>query len=419
MLSPLSPKKAIDKIVREEWGRIFAALVKTLNNIQLAEDCLQDAIASAIVDWSENGLPRNPAAWLITVARRKAIDRLRRDQNFASKQPELSYLMDLENQAIDPNGNDTIPDKRLEMIFTCCHPALDEKARVALTLRTLGGLSTKEIASAFLDKTETMQQRLTRAKKKIAATAIPYEIPDRSQMPQRLSSVLQVIYLVFNEGYSATLSEALTQDELCEEAIRLARIVHQLLPDENEVAGLLAMMLLHDSRRQTRIGKNGEMIPLENQNRARWNRAKITEGVNLLKATLPKHRIGPYQLQGAISAVHAQSPSWAETDWSEISALYNVLHAIQPSAVVRINQAIAVSYNGSLSDALSLLDEASENGVLDHYQPYFAARADVLARAGERDSAQACFKRAIELSDNSRERIFLERKAARLTGLPH
>lgn len=414
MLPPLTLERSINKTVREEWGRILASLVKTLGDFQLAEDCLQDAIISAMTHWQKNGLPNSPAAWLITTARRKAIDRLRKDNNFASKQGEISYLLDLENQALDESETEVIADKRLEMIFTCCHPALEEKTRIALTLRTLGGLTTEEIASAFLDKPEAMAQRLVRAKKKIALAGIPYEIPNRSILPERISSVLSVIYLVFNEGYSATTGDNLTRTELSDEAIRLARIVHQLLPEETEVAGLLALLLLHDSRRFARIDQQGAMISLEDQNRARWDKAKVAEGAAILKLALPKQRIGPYQLQAAISAVHAESPSWQETDWPQIAALYDLLHKIQPSPVVRINQAIAVSHASSLEAALDMIGEAAANGKLDRYQPYFAAKADLLARSGNGTEAKNCYQTAIELSENRQEKTFLRNKMAGL-----
>ncbi len=414
MLPPLELDRAIEKTVREEWGRILAALVKVLGELRLAEDCLQDAVVSAMDHWSRNGLPNSPAAWLITTARRKAIDKLRRDKNFASKQGEISYLLDLENQSDNEPDLDAIPDKRLELIFMCCHPALEEKTRVALTLRTLGGLSTEEIASAFLDKPDAMQQRLARAKKKIALAGIPYEVPDTTTLPERLSSVLSVIYLIFNEGYSATTGTNLTRNSLADEAMRLARIIHLLMPDEPEVSGLLALMLLHDSRRLSRRGEAGEMIPLERQNRTRWDKAKITEGVALLRKTLPKQRVGPYQLQAAISAVHAESPSWTKTDWAQIVALYEVMHAIQPSPVVRVNQAVAVSYASSVSDALNMLEDAATGGKLDMYQPYFAARADLLTRAGRHSDAKICYEKAIELSGNSQETAFLKEKASQL-----
>jgi len=410
MLPPLTLERTIDQTVREEWGRILASLVKTLGDWQLAEDCLQDAIISAMDHWRKNGLPSSPAAWLITTARRKAIDRIRRDKNLSAKQDEISYLINLENQPTEESETDAIPDKRLEMIFTCCHPALEEKTRVALTLRTIGGLSTEDIATAFLDKPDAMQQRLTRAKKKIALAGIPYKIPDSTDLPERISSMLRVIYLIFNEGYHPTTSDKLTKPDLSEEAIRLARIVRQLLSETTEVAGLLALMLLHDSRRLARHDDDGEMVPLENQNRARWDKAKISEGRTILEDTLPKNRIGPYQLQAAISAVHAESESWSQTDWHQIAALYEMLHALQPSGIVRINQAIAVSFAGSPADALIMLEEAAADGRLEQYQPYFAAKADLLIRLGKLSDAKTCLETAINLSNNAKEKSFLKKK---------
>ena len=401
MLPPRSLTCAIDATVREEWGRILASLVKTLGDIQLAEDCLQDAVLVAVEKWAKDGLPKSPAAWLISVARRKAIDRLRRSQNFASKQAEIAYLIELD--ARDATEDEVVPDKRLEMIFTCCHPALEEKTRVALTLRTLGGLSTEDIAAAFLDKPDAMSQRLVRAKRKISGAGIPYRVPEAVDLDERLASVLTVIYLIFNAGYG-------TKSALCGEAIRLGRIVYGLMPDETEVAGLLALMLLHDARRAARLGASGEFVPLEAQNRARWDHGQIDEGVRLLKVVLPKGRVGPYQLQAAISAVHGQARSWEATDWVEISALYEVLYRIQPSPVVRINQAVAVSYAISLERGMEMLEDAAKDSKLDRYQPYWAARADFLKRAGSAE-AQACFERAIELSENAEEAAFLRHKS--------
>ncbi len=415
MQPPSDLELTIEKTVREEWGRILASLVKTLGDFQLAEDCLQDAIVSAMGHWVRNGLPRSPAAWLITTARRKAIDRLRHDKTVADKQDEISYLIELEHQTNGEDDSEVIPDKRLEMIFTCCHPALEEKTRVALTLRTLGGLTTEEIARAFLDQPAAMAQRLVRAKKKIALAGIPYDVPDEVALPERLSSVLRVLYLIFNEGYSATSGDHPTRTDLSEEALRLARIIRGLLPNEAEVAGLLALLLLHDSRRLARIDTRGEIVALEDQDRTLWDQTKIREGTLLLKAVLPRRPLGPYRLQAAISAIHAESPSWQMTDWDQILALYALLHSLQPSPVVRVNQAMAVSYAHSPAAALTMLEEAAGDGKLDHYQPYFAARADLLARGGRREEAKACFERAIDLSDNSSERTFLKGKAARLT----
>lgn len=405
MLPPRTPEDAIQRCVREEWGRILASLVKSTNDFQLAEDCLQDAVIVAMEKWSVEGMPKSPAGWLISVARRKAIDRLRRSQNFASKQGEIAYLMDLENQFDEDADVTVIPDKRLEMIFTCCHPALEEKTCVALTLRTLAGLSTEEIASAFLDKTDAMTARLTRAKKKIQATGISYAVPQPSDLSERLGSVLTVIYLVFNQG--------IERGDLSGEAIRLGRIVFALLPEECEVAGLLALMLLHDARRAARIGNAGEFVPLEAQNRARWDRAKIDEGVALLETTLPKGRVGPYQLQAAINAVHGQAATWDDTDWVEIAALYGVLYRVQPSPVVRINQAVALSYAESIASGLAVLNEVATE--LERYQPYWAARADFLMRAGQAHQARECYEQAISLSTNVQEQGFLRSKMERLS----
>ncbi|WP_136442779.1 RNA polymerase sigma factor [Pacificoceanicola onchidii] len=414
MLPSASPDVIIERTVREEWGRILSALVGGLGDFQLAEDCLQEAIVSAMEHWLNNGLPRSPAGWLITVARRKALDRLRRDQNFAAKQPEISYLLDLENGTLDETMLEAIPDKRLEMILTCCHPVLAQKDQVALTLRTLGGLTTDEIASAFLDTGEAMQRRISRAKKKIAQDKIPYDIPDRSELEARIGSVLRVIYLIFNEGYSATKGDSLHRQELSDEAIRLARILGGLVPDHTETAGLLALMLLHDSRRETRLCSEGGFVPLEKQNRRRWSRGKIAEGVQILEHCLPKLRIGPYQLQAAISAVHAQSETWEETDWREIAALYDLLHAHQPSLVVRLNQAVAVSYAFGPEKALDMLEALGAEAKIQDYQPYHAALGDVLERAGMPIEAKARYERAAELSDNLSEKTFLLEKASRV-----
>lgn len=411
MFPALSLDQTIDTTIREERGRILASLVAGLNDFQLAEDCLQDAVLSALDHWRKNGLPRAPAAWLITVARRKALDKLRRAQNFAAKQDEISYLLALENRAMDETMTDTIPDHRLEMMFTCCHPALDQNAQVALSLRTLGGLSTPEIATAFLVSSDAMQRRISRAKKKISTARIPYAVPDKTDLPNRTASVLSVIYLIFNEGYSASNGHSLTRLDLSNEAIRLARILAQLLPDDTEVAGLLALMLLHDSRRIARSDASGALIPLEAHNRKRWNQSKILEGVEILKNALPKQRIGPYQLQAAISAVHAQSPSWGQTDWHEISCLYALLFALQPSPVVRINHAIAVSYAQSPQQGLDMLANLAGADKLHLYQPYHAALGDLLARAGHADQARQSLLKAAELSDNAKEQAFLRAKA--------
>lgn len=408
MLPPRSLDHAIERCVREEWGRILASLVKRLGDFQLAEDCLQDAVLVAMDKWAVEGLPQSPAGWLISVARRKAIDRMRRSANFASKQTEIAYLLELEKA--DEKDADRFGDERLEMIFTCCHPALEEKTRVALTLRTLGGLSTEEIAGAFLDKVDAMSARLTRAKKKIAAAGIPYRIPGPEERAERLGSVLTVIYLIFNQGAA--------RGDLSGEAIRLGRIVLELMPKEPEVAGLLALMLIHDARRGARLDDAGAFVPLDAQNRTRWNRAKIHEGVSLLRAALVRGQVGPYQLQAAIHAVHGQAETWAETDWVEIAALYEVFYRMQPSPVVRINQAVAVSYAASVASGLAMLDEVGAGGALERYQPYWAARADFLGRLGETQLALKSYENAINLSDNEPEQAFLRGKANRLALRP-
>jgi RNA polymerase sigma-70 factor (ECF subfamily) len=402
-----SVRQAIDQTVREEWGRILAALTKSLGDIQLAEDCLQDAIARAIDVWPEQGLPRSPAAWLITIARRRAIARFRRDARWAARVPELSLLMDLENAPTAYEDSPVIPDKRLEMIFTCCHPALAEKTQIALTLRTLGGLTTDEIATAVLDKPDAMAQRLVRAKNKIATARIPYEIPDASMLPDRIKAVLSVIYLIFNQGYSNASTD---HTHLSDEAIRLARIVGNLMPHDTEVAGLLALMLLHDARRIARQTEAGEMIPLPLQNRARWDKAKIAEGDMILQKSLPQGALGPYQLQAAISAVHAGSPSWDATDWPQIAALYDLLYKMQPSAVVRINQAMAVSYATSVKAALDLLTLVADDPQVAGYQSYHVARADLLERSGNHAGARNSYDAAIALTPQIAERAFLTGK---------
>jgi RNA polymerase sigma-70 factor (ECF subfamily) len=405
MLPPHSLRQAIDRCAREEWGRILAALTKSLGSMQLAEDCLQDAVEKAIEVWARDGLPHAPAAWLITTARRRAIDRLRRAARFNAKVPELSYLADLENTP-DEVRDHVIPDKRLEMIFTCCHPALAEKTQVALTLRTLCGLNTEEIANAFLDRPDAMAQRLVRAKRKIAAAGIPYQIPSIDMLPDRTEAVLSVIYLIFNAGYTGASSG---KSSLCDEAIRLARTIRGLLPQDTEVAGLLALMLLHDARRIARHNATGQMIPLAQQNRNRWDRTKITEGDTILQDTLPKGRIGPYQLQAAISGLHAQARDWETTDWSQISALYDLLYRVQPSPVVRINQAMAVSYATSLDAALALLNSVVEDPQIVGYQPFFTAKADLLDRMGD-PNASTTYDQAIALTQHDAERAFLVSK---------
>ncbi len=410
MLPLFEPEQAISRTVREEWGRILALLVKAFGDLQLAEDVLQDAVEAALIDWKSNGLPKSSAAWLVQTAKRKAIDRFRRDKRFAKLQPELACLLSLEKQELEPVESEVIPDKRLELMFTCCHPALDRKSQIALTLRTLGGLTTDEIATAFLDKPKAMAQRLVRAKRKIALAAIPYEVPTGDALPERLSTVLGVVYLIFNEGFSASSGRFVTRDDLADEAIRLGRIACQLLPDQPEAIGLIALMLLHDSRRHARQDKQGDIVALEHQNRRLWDQARIDEGKSLLETALRMQKIGPYQLQAAISALHAEATHWSATDWPQICALYHLLNSIQPSPVVRINHALAVSRAESTAAALMMLAGLEESTDIVDYQPYYVAQADVHARAGNPKRSRHLLRKAIQLTDNDAERRFLQRK---------
>ena len=413
-MSPRSVEHFIEEFVHAEWGRLLASLIKTLRDFELAEDCLQEALVAALEHWGKNGMPASPAGWLLQVARRKAIDRIRRSKNFDRKQSEYAYLLELENEPACDMENHEIPDERLRLIFTCCHPALDEKSRIALTLRTLGGLKTPEIASAFLDKEEAMAQRLVRAKRKIKIAGIAYKIPEQEDWDERLSSVLNVLYLVFNEGYSASDGEDQIRADLCEEAIRLASAINDLKPQEPEIMGLLALMLLHDSRRAARVSVEAVFPSLEDQDRSLWNNEKIGQGRLLIREALKLGRVGPFQIQAAISAIHSEAETYGQTNWQEITLLYDLLYKMQENPVVLLNKAVAVSYAQSPHDALKILEEIEK--YLSQYQPFHAAKADFLRRCEMPVEAAEAYVAAIVLTENSSEKAFLE---ARLKSITH
>lgn len=408
------PSTVIESTFRQESGRVIAALISTLGDFDLAEDALQEALVVALERWPADGIPRNPGAWLTTIARRKAIDRLRRHNNYSRKVTLLQAVADL-NQGDEAEAVDDIPDERLKLIFTCCHPALALEAQVALTLRTLGGLSTDEIASAFLVPLPTMAQRLVRAKNKIRHAGIPYRVPPADLLAERLQAVLTVLYLIFNEGYIASAGDSLIRQELCSEAIRLGRVLAELMPAEPEALGLLALMLLHDSRRLARTGGNGELILLEEQDRTLWDKSEINDGVAILETAIALRRPGPYQVQAAISALHAQAERPADTDWRQIVALYGQLARLTPSPIVELNRAVAVAMAYGPMAGLKLLERLADQGMLDGYHLMHAARADLLRRAGWPAEAAAAYQKALELTQNSVEQAFLQRRLSELS----
>ncbi len=392
----------IAKLMRDDWGRLLAVLIGNLRDFQFAEDCLSDAFSSALEHWPR-GYPRNPQGWLLQVARRKAISRLRRAATRTKARPDLAYLMALDAEEIESEHD--IPDERLRLIFTACHPALDPKTRIALTLRTLCGLATPEIARAFLDKEATMAQRLARAKTKIAKAGIPYDVPGPQAWEPRLTSVLTVIYLIFNEGYSASTGEASIRGTLCDEAIRLARAVHSLCPTDPEVAGLLALLLLNHARSPARLDASGTTIPLELHDRTRWNHGHIREGLAILKTALRRGRPGPFQLQAAISAVHAEAADFEATRWDELALIYDRLVELVPTPVVALNRAVALSFAHGPALGLANLPEG-----LEHYQSFHAARADMLRRQGRTSDARDAYDQALALTRNEADRLFLEKR---------
>jgi RNA polymerase sigma-70 factor (ECF subfamily) len=395
---------AIEEIFRADWGRLLSALIHLLGDFDVAEEALQDAFAIAVTEWADE-VPRNPSAWLYGTARHKAIDRLRRQSRFAEKQVELAAMTST-STTIDIEEESAVPDERLRLIFTCCHPALQEDAQVALTLRTLCGLTTEEIARAFLVPVATMAQRLVRAKSKIRGAAIPYRVPPAAELRERLSAVMAVVYLVFNEGYAAASGTTLVRHDLCAEAIRLGRMLRMLMPDP-ELDALLALMLLHDSRRNARMS-DGDLVLLADQDRALWDRAEIDEGRALLQSSLRRSTPSTYALEAVIAAVHANASIASATDWRQIVVLYDRLYARHPTPIVALNRAVAISMADGPAVALPLVESLAAE--LDAYHLWHATRADLLRRLGRADEAQASYRRAYELTANEAERRFLARR---------
>ncbi len=396
----------VEAIYRAESRRIFATLVRLLGDFDLAEEALSDAFRAALEQWPSEGIPDNPRAWLVSTGRFKAIDAIRRRARFAPLEEDHAETLAAE-EAPEP---EEIEDDRLRLVFTCCHPALAHDAQVALTLREVCGLTTEEIARAFLTPAPTLAQRIVRAKNKIRDAGIPYEVPGPKELPGRLDAVLRVVYLVFNEGYSPSSGAAVTRADLSTEAIRLARLLAELLP-EPEALGVLALMLIQESRRAARSSPDGDLVTLEEQDRSRWNRALITEGVALVERSLATRRFGPYTVQAAIAAVHAEAPNAQATDWAQIVGLYDVLLGMDPSPVIELNRAVAVAMRDGPQAGLSLIDTIKD---LNHYHLVHATRADLLRRLGRAAEARAAYQRALKLARQEPERRFLERRLAEL-----
>jgi RNA polymerase sigma-70 factor, ECF subfamily len=407
---------SVEAVFREERGRLLAALVRQFGDLDLAEEVASDAVATALERWAMDGVPLRPGAWLLTTARRKAVDRLRRDKAYAARLAVLQAEADRYGLAVEPADDEDVPDERLRLFFTCCHPALPLDAQVALTLRCLAGLSTPEVARAFLVPAATMAQRIVRAKRKIKSARIPFRVPAADELPGRLPGVLRVVYAIFTEGYAASAGRELLRADLADEAIRLARILHRLLPGEREVAGLLALLLLVDARREARTGPDGQLVLLDEQDRSRWDREAIEEGRRLVVEALHGGRPGSYALQAAIAAVHDEAADVATTDWPQVVALYDVLTDVAPSPVVALNRAVAVAMRDGPAAGLELLDALAADERLRGYHLLPAARADLLRRLGRRGEAVAAYREALALVGNEPERAYLTRRLAEVQG---
>ncbi len=412
-MPPDSGRDAIDTLYRRESRRVLATLIRLLGSFDLAEEALHDAFIAAVEQWPREGIPANPRAWLVSAGRFKAIDKIRRRARFDASVAEMARELDADAEIAPEIETESIEDDRLRLIFTCCHPALAPDAQVALTLREVCGLTTEEIARAFLTPAPTLAQRIVRAKGKIRDARIPYEVPALADLPERLDTVLRVVYLVFNEGYYASAGDRLTRHDLSGEAIRLGRLLAELLP-EPEVLGLLALMLLQESRREARTTPEGDVILLEDQDRSRWDRAMIAEGTALVERVLATRRVGPYTLQAAIAALHASAPRAADTDWAQIGGLYEVLARIDTSAVVALNRAVAVAMRDGPAAGLAIIDALLTQGELRDYHFAHAARADLCRRLGRNDEAREAYRQALALARQEPERRFLERRIAQL-----